>query len=175
MEESAPFPEQRQAIICGQCGQTIGADETGQFHCPQCEPALDAPSWEESGEPMAERSAHDLDDELSELRIRQISALRRAADRARSYCLIGLIVLVVAAGQLLSMAFHDVRASGWHWPDAVYAGGALVGMIFAWRLWRRVVALTRELNQPLQTDPLQPPDFSTLNDGSQHVKHLEEM
>ena len=56
-----------------------------------------------------------------------------------------------------------------------YATGAIAGLFFAWRLGGRAIALTRELQQPLQNDPLQPPDFSTLNDGSQHVKHLEEM
>ncbi len=175
MEESAELPEEKPANLCGQCGLPIDPGGAAPNHCPHCGTQLVSPGTDSSEELAAEEGSDELEDELSALRIRQISAMRRAADRARSYCLIGLIVLVVGAGQLLSITFHDMREFGWHLPEFAYAGGALAALFFAWRLWQRVVALTCELKQPLQTDPLQPPDFSTLNDGSQHIKHLEEM
>jgi len=176
MEESSNQPDERPAIICGQCGQAIEPNDGEQAHCPHCGAELPSPQWVEPDAPPAEEQATtDAEDELSGLRIRQISALRRAADRARSYCLIGLIVLVVGAGELVMMTVRDVSGFGWHPLQLGYAAGAVAGLIFAWRLGKRAIELTRELKKPLLSDPLQPPDFSTLNDGSQHVRHLEEM
>jgi hypothetical protein len=175
MEEPSNQPEESPGIVCGQCGQAIEQDETEPVNCPHCGAELSSPQWAESEEPVDEPEALDAEDELSALRIRQISALRRAADRARSYCLIGLVVLVVGAGQLAIMIVHNVRASGWHLLEVGYAVAAITGVFFAWRLGGRVVVLTKELRQPLQSDPVEPPDFSTLNDGSQRVRHLEEM
>jgi hypothetical protein len=42
-------------------------------------------------------------------------------------------------------------------------------------LLRQVAALNRELRQPALTEPAAPPDFSTLSDGSQRWKNLEDM
>ena len=42
-------------------------------------------------------------------------------------------------------------------------------------LLRQVAALNRELRRPAVTEPEAPPDFSTLSDGSQRWKNLEDM
>src|SRR2546421_12871854 len=49
---------------------------------------------------------------LDGLRVRQLAAMRRAAYRARSYCVIALGVCGVAAAQLVLMTVRHVRHAG---------------------------------------------------------------
>jgi hypothetical protein len=51
--------------------------------------------------------------------------------------------------------------------------GLLIGTSF---FFRKAAAYQREIRQlkPL-ADPVGPPDFSTLSDGSQRVRHLEDL
>jgi len=127
--------------------------------------------------PPHEQLSAEVEAELSGLRIRQISTLRRAAIRSRSYCIIGAAVCAVGAIQLVVMMvklapFHDAR----HW--AMMAGEALLALGALWgcfELMRRGWALHRELQKTMLEEPTQPPDFSTLSDGSQQVQALEQM
>ncbi|MGD0390200.1 MAG: hypothetical protein ABSC42_14735 [Tepidisphaeraceae bacterium] len=118
------------------------------------------------------------DDHLNSTRIRQMAALRRAAIRSRSYCVIALGGCVVGAAQC---AFEGVR----RWPTPASFRGILVcglfmlsaaalmvvGLYFL-RLARR---FHRQARQSAILPPEVPPDFSKLQDGSQIVKNLEEM
>ena len=123
------------------------------------------------------QGSHDADAELSGLRIRQVTSLRRGAFRSRSYCIIGAAACLVCAIQLVVMMvklarFHDAR----HW--AMIGGEALLALSAVWgclALTRRAIAFHRELQKPMLEDPTTPPDFSTLSDGSQQVQALEQM
>jgi hypothetical protein len=118
------------------------------------------------------------DDELDGLRIRQLAALRRGAYRARSYAIIGAVAAFVVAVQLVIMTVQYVRShGGWgRWPSgyALFAAAAgMVGFYFA----RRALEVHREIRTPapLPPTPEGGPDFSTLSDGSQQWKNLEDI
>ncbi|MGD0768230.1 MAG: hypothetical protein ABSB42_08555 [Tepidisphaeraceae bacterium] len=118
------------------------------------------------------------DDHLNSTRIRQMAALRRAAIRSRSYCVIALVGCVVGAAQCV---FEGVR----RWPTPAKFRGILVCGLFLLsaaalmvlgafflRLARR---FHRQAKQSAILPPEVPPDFSKLQNGSQIVKNLEEM
>ena len=121
--------------------------------------------------------AGDFADELDGLRIRQLSALRRGAYRARSYAIIGAAAGFVVAVQLVIMTVAYVRAHGWgRWPTGYVlfaAAAVMMGCFFA----RRALEIHREIRTPVELPPPPPggPDFSTLSDGSQQWKNLEDI
>lgn len=112
---------------------------------------------------------------MDALRVRQLSAMRRAAYRTRSYCVVGLGACAVAAVQLLVMTARHVLGAGWGWRPLGYLCGVAAAMMAAAFLLRHVTELTRELRQPALAEPEAPPDFSTLSDGTQRWKNLEDM
>jgi hypothetical protein len=138
------------------------SQETLHHMVPQGQPAEGSP---------------DADAELSGLRIRQVTSLRRGAFRSRSYCIIGAAACAVCAIQLVVMMvklarFRDAR----HWAmiggEALLALGALWGCVV---LVQRAIVFHRELRRPMLDEPTTPPDFSMLSDGSQQVEALEQM
>ena len=110
-------------------------------------------------------------------RVRQLSALRRGAYRTRSYCFVALGLCAVAAAQLVLFAVRHVRAAGWQLRPVGYVCGALAAAMAGAFFFRRAAELNRELRQrpAALADPQTPPDFSTLSDGSQSWKNLEQM
>ena len=174
MEEPAEQMNESAGFRCPNCAEMIDISQAAPAQCPHCGADIVYPQDEDS-EASTEDVTTDAEDELSSLHIRQISALRRGAYRARSYCIIGMGVLVVGAMQLLIMAAQRVRSSGWHLLEMGFVCAAIAALIFSWRLAGRVRALTHELRQPLLPEPSEPPDFSTLSDGSQQVRNLEKM
>ena len=115
-------------------------------------------------------------DELDGVRVRQIAALRRGAYRVRSYCVVAAAALVVVAVQLCVMAVAFVRAAGWGARPVGYVMFAGFALLAAGYFARRVLHLTRELRQSaVPTPPDREPDFSTLSDGSQRWRNLEDV
>jgi hypothetical protein len=112
---------------------------------------------------------------MSAVRVRQLSAERRGAYRLRSYCMIGAGVSVVLGMQLATWSVSGVREAGFGANPVGYACGAVAAGMAASYLVRRAIELTRELRKPAQEAPAEQPDFSTLSDGSQHWKNLDEM
>jgi hypothetical protein len=117
---------------------------------------------------------------LNAARVRQLSALRRGAYRARSYCLVAVAACAVAEGQLVLMTVRHVRALGWGPRPLGYLCGIVAAMMAAAFVLRRAAELNRELRT--RTDPPaeaagapETPDFSTLSDGSHAWKNLEQM
>jgi hypothetical protein len=112
--------------------------------------------------------------ELDGLRIRQLTALRRGAIRSRSWCLITAAVCIVGTVQLLINIVQVIRyehslglrAMGY----LLVAIGGCIAAIFS--IWRAQI-LKREIDKPLLDEPKNPPDFSTLSDGSERWKSLE--
>jgi hypothetical protein len=112
--------------------------------------------------------------ELDGLRIRQLTALRRGAIRARSWCLITAVVCIVGTVQLLINTVQIMsRNHSWTWRATAYLLVAIGGCIAAIISLRRAQILKREIDKPLLDDPSTPPDFSTLSDGTQRWKSLE--
>ena len=112
--------------------------------------------------------------ELDELRIRQVATLRRALYRSRSHAIVVMVALVVVAVQLGWMTYSSWRRAN---PKlAVALGVAGVGCIVgAHHFYRRAAALHQEAKQTLLVEPSDAPDFSSLGDGSQRWKDLEEL
>ena len=135
----------------------------------QAEQALEA-----GVEPPPPPPPHDdREHELDGLRIRQLSALRRGAYRARSFAIIVAVACLVVGIQLTVKTFTGV-APIFRVLSAALAAFAFFGAVhFA----RRVAALQREIRTPPPMPPEPPggPDFSTLSDGSQQWKNLEDV
>jgi hypothetical protein len=115
----------------------------------------------------------DREHELDGLRIRQLSALRRSAYRTRSFAIIVAVACLVVAIQLTVNAFAAAAAT----YRALFAALAVLALFGAIHFARRVAALQRELRTPPSMPPVPPggPDFSTLSDGSQQWKNLEDI
>jgi hypothetical protein len=122
------------------------------------------------GEMDDDRSA-----ELNELRIRQLATLRRSAYRSRSHAVIAMLVCIVAMAQAAVLLAQHLIQIGMGWRPVIYTmfvvGGAGGGWFFA----RKAMVLHRETKQSYIQSPTEPPDFSTLGDGSQRWKNLEEI
>ena len=169
---------------CPNCGAGVdfaaaaGDDSAESVQCPACGASLALPGssldYAAADAPAGRRG--DLAEELDGLRIRQVATLRRGAARARSYLVIGAAVSVVAAVKLVSMGVDYVRANGWGPTPVGYLMFAAAALLLAGYFARRALEAHRELNTPppLPPEPAQP-DFSTLSDGSQHWKNLDEI
>jgi len=115
-------------------------------------------------------------DQLNSLRIQQLTRLRRSAIRSRSWYLIGTIVAYVATAELAFKAVQCVRYErGWGlWPSIFVLCAISSGIAAPFFLYR-CIQFHREIQVPMLDEPATPPDFSTLGDGSQRWKNLEEI
>jgi hypothetical protein len=170
---------------CPHCQQPVAIDPdertlSGPFiPCPYCGTEFavaseDDPTEQESAERAQAEQTEKA--ELDAMRIRQVSAARRAAIRARSWLLIGVVGCLVGAGQCIW------KARELHRREQQLGTAAIVLIVIAVALFpataffaRRWLAIGRELAAPLLDEPTTPPDFSTLGDGTQHWKNLEDV
>ena len=150
-----------EAVQCAACGVTL---------------ALPGSSLDDAAPHTPADRPGDFAEELDGLRIRQVATLRRGAARARSYLVIGAAVSVVAAVKLVSMGVDYVRANGWGPTPVGYLMFSAAALLLAGYFGRRALEAHRELNTPppLPPEPAEP-DFSTLSDGSQHWKNLDDI
>ena len=180
MSQTATSPDQPE-YVCPHCGQSLANPDPRQpvLNCPNCGQAVsvateDAPPTAASEIQPALGIETPADDELSGLRIRQISDLRRGAVRTRSWLLIGAIVCAVGAIQLLFLAASGYR-SGLRLSPLGDLAASVLAVILCIYFSTRALAAHRELKQSHLEEPPVPPDFSTLSDGSQHSANLERM
>jgi hypothetical protein len=118
------------------------------------------------------------DTHLNSNRIRQMAALRRAAYRSRSYCLIAIGACIVGAAELVFDAIHRLRQHPAFFGILIataYFLAAAVLIVLTRYFIRLAARFHRESKKSILSDPAIPPDFSQLQDGSQVVKNLEEM
>jgi hypothetical protein len=151
-----------------------GAPDVDDFTVIDDRPADDEwPAADAVAGPGSESHARAMD----AARVRQLSALRRGTYRARSYCFVAVGLSLVAVAQLALLTVRHVRSAGWQLQPAGYVCGALAAAMAAAFFVRRAADLTRELrHRPAALgEPLAAPDFSTLSDGSQTWKNLEQM
>ena len=123
-------------------------------------------------------SVRDHDGELNGLRIRQHTALRRGAFRARSYALIGAAACGFGGVLLLLIAVaHTAVRRGVGMLPLGCALASAAALALALHFARRVRELSREIATPAPLPPPPPggPDFSTLSDGSQRWRNLEDI
>lgn len=190
MDNTAPH---RPWVTCPGCSEPFDPDaeapdklDDGSISCPFCSTRfIPAPALmpdqegdfiiEDDSPPPAEEPATPDEKEISRNKVRQLSALRRGAYRTRSYCTVVTVFLLVAAAKLTVLTVHRVKSEGWQPRAMAYTCFAIAAVMIAVYFARRVIDLTRELRRPVLNDPETPPDFSTLSDGSQYWKRLEEL
>jgi hypothetical protein len=148
--------------------------------CPHCGTQFTAADELPPTDDPAELDARDrkqaCGDELSELRIKQLSRHRRATIRTRSHVLVGFLIFLCACGKLFQMAVREMRrAHALNFRSAGLLLFAAAALFPAWYFLRRTRQISQELKKPIFSDPTTPPDFSTLQDGSQQAKNLENM
>jgi hypothetical protein len=112
--------------------------------------------------------------ELDGQKIRQLTALRRGAIRARSWCLITAGVCLVGALQLILNTIQLVRRThSWGVRPTLYVFTTIAACIIAAYSIRRAIALGKEINKPFMEEPQTSPDFSTLSNGNHRLHDLE--
>ena len=147
-------------------------DESGENPPPSVPPPDDF--YVEDDLPTEDQPPAHKEDDLDEMRIRQITRSRRSAYRSRGYLLIGSAVCVVLALQLIWLSIGRFR-EGLNVLAWAFVMAALVLFALAWRALSRAHQLKREANASALSDPKTPPDFSQLSDGSQSWKNLEDI
>lgn len=182
---------------CPNCGTPVDpisatTDEAGLVYCPICgdafpveapEPAAAATEAGPEADTLAYAASDtpadrqgDFAQELDGLRIRQVTKLRRGTARARSYLVIGVIVSVVASVKLVLMTIAYVRADGWALTPVGYLLFVGFLLMLAGYFGARAMEAHRELQTPMPLPPVEgEPDLSTLSDGSQHWKNLDDI
>ena len=186
MEEPSDYspPPDVQRFNCRGCEKEIDVpiESLGTLvRCPHCgtqffaaEDIANQDVVDDTSEPDSEIQRHD--DELNSNRIHQFSSLRRGAIRARSWCLIAVVVCIVGAIQLVIWIVQDIwRQHRWGWWATLYLLLIAAALKIAITFSRKAREFKREIDKPMLEEPAQPPNFSTLSDGSQHWKNLENM
>ena len=187
-------PETPLSFNCPHCREALeaaAAEGPQTARCPHCggtfswvvasgpdgSPAVfvNAPQQVQTEEAESRPDEASRQDDLDGARILQISKLRRSAYRSRSYCIIGAILCAVAAVKLGINCVKLVWNVGWSGWLALHILAVAVCATFATRLYAKSREYAREAAQSALEEPTKPPDFSTLGDGSQSWKSLEEM
>jgi hypothetical protein len=146
-------PERPNLLVCPACG--------AETFVPEPEPAVEE-------EPVADVRKDDLD----AARIRRLATERRSLNRTASYFIVAAGACAVSIAQLAWMTVRHVRSHGWT-PRPI--GFLIFVILFTWGgvfALKRAAAFRREARQTTLSDPLAPPDLSTLQDGSQRFQGL---
>lgn len=170
-------------LICPHCGAAVQRPEDfmqNAVTCPACGEEFVIAHELHDGEPDEEaaraeaQAEFDRQRDLNDTRIRALSAERRATYRTRTFLFIAVVVLLAAIYEIVRRIFgrdYGYNAFG-KAALAVLLIGCAIGVRF---FFRKLVRTQRELNQPMQPEPTEPPDFTALEDGSQTWRQLEEM
>jgi hypothetical protein len=183
-------------FTCPGCSESIvlaEAPANGLVECPACGAqffaATDPDDIEADAraEAEAEAARGRREAELSDLRVRQVSTLRRSLIRTRSYFLTGAwgcVAAVVELGWLVGLKLRELaadKAAGIHvgiteyvMPTAESAclAAAVFGIPYFFRRARQVAV---ELKDTVMKDPETPPDLSTLGGGLEPWRGLDQM
>jgi hypothetical protein len=146
--------------------------------CPHCSglTVIPAAADVESEREIAPAGTfEDREDELSGLRIRQLATEKRAAYRSRSYCVIAAVGCVVATVQLAWYGIATLHTSGFRLAAIAYLLVAVSALYGAAYFFRKAMVFDREAKRSVLPETTQEPDFSTLGDGSEQWKKLEDV
>jgi len=113
------------------------------------------------------------DAELNGLKIRQIALARRTAYRARSYALIAAFACIVIVAQLIYLIATQLRGAGLSIYGLAYMLMLPLLGFGAVAFLARAKRYLIEATQTKLTEPPDQPDFSSLSDGSQRWRDLE--
>lgn len=165
-------PDEPPHVPCPACNADVVIDPNAiSLHCTQCgnDFFIDHESEDE-----VTTSEHPPEHELDATRIRQRMTMVRTAYRSRSYAIIAAVTSAVLAAQSILSAMSRFRVHSL--PLALlYVLFAIAGAYGALFFSRKAVALHREARQSSLDNPPASPDFTSLGDGSQRVRNLEEI
>ncbi len=173
--------DQHLRLRCPGCEEEvdISPHSVGRLvRCPYCNTDFFA-SAEQShlavvDDTSPEQTELDRQDAFDKNRIRNYAALRMSAIRSRSWWLIGYwAALLLMLDMLGRIVLHLWYMHRWGWSPTF---NLLIGSLewaFARMAGRRAASFKREIEQSAVPEPTTPPDFSTLSDGTDHWKHLE--
>jgi hypothetical protein len=176
-QELEPSDEQTIAVnICPQCGHEFAVDavpENGLVTCPDCGAeffaVIDASDEDRAKAEQLELERQVREERLVDLRHNAVLLERRSLFRTRTYLVLALGVCVAIILQLGLFIFHRLSVGGITFRVAAYAA-AIVGLgALSILCFRKIRELNAELAKPVQRDPVTPPDFSSLSDGSQYL------
>jgi hypothetical protein len=180
-DEASP-PEHRAARFdCPGCAEEVDvpAGSVGQLvRCPYCNTDFFASPEHVNAAVVDDTPAESFDREfeISKLRIEQFAALRRGAIRSRSWWVITqiacLFIVLDALGQIY------VYVATWRrWGIGPTVGLLVIigAVALAIHGRRRAREFQKEIETSALSDPTEPPDFSTLGDGSDLLKNFEDI
>jgi hypothetical protein len=185
--DSAPSPDSDAPYcLCPNCAHAVNipAGDEPILQCPQCGTQFFRPVAEDAQEkPQAATEPADNEADLNEVRIRQLSALRRTAYRTRSYYIVGVVGCLGLMVKLIQAACETVKTQHrWTAVNTLSALFALASLAGAIHFLGRVIKIQREINADIAAREQQEreaashePDLSSLSDGSQRAQNLHRM
>jgi len=166
---------------CPGCDEEVevSPESAGQLvRCPYCNAEFFA-SHEQSHLPVVDDTSPaateaDRETAFDKLRIENYTALRLGAIRARSWWLIGLCLAAVVVLDMLGKAVIFVWVFHQWGIEPTLGTLTAIGMaIFARHAWRCAAGFKKEIDRSAIPEPAAAPDFSTLQNGSERWKNLE--
>jgi hypothetical protein len=166
-------------FACPGCAEEVDvpAESAGRLvRCPYCNTDFFASAGQSH-----EAVVDDTNPELTELdrlaafdklRIQNHTKLRMAAIRARSWWLIALVLALLVEVDMVINAIVYLWAHSWGWAILRLILGT-IAFLAARHAHRRAAEFKLESQQSALEEPTVPPDFSTLNNGSDRWKELE--
>lgn len=168
-----------QAYVCRGCGQQVAAPADPSRNillCPSCGREFfigedDAGNESDSASP----SQNESEAEFDALRIRQMVMLRRGINRSRAYAVIAAVVCAAGAVQSGWLVWLHLRAGNWELRLALFILLMVIAIVASLWFAQRAKALHRQMRASHLPEPTTPPDFSSLGDGSQRARNLNDI
>jgi len=173
--DAREFPQPFVAA-CPECGTSVHVPQSppaGELlQCPQCTCRFVLSEEGDIDQTQGQETGADRDEELDSLHIREVNTTRRAMVRLRAYQQIGVLCCLGAIAELVWMGYQAYIERRSFWMAFIAGEMMLVvaGMISIRYLARRISEVSTELKRPLLEEPLTPPDFSTLGNGSERLE-----
>lgn len=167
-------------ISCPNCAsQFIPADQALQ-QCPTCQRQFFIPIPDETSDDdetqvhlELEQRFREAQDRLNQKHIRIVQLEKRALYRKRTWMLVLAMGMFGLAGQVVWRGVEWFSIHPWYaLAYLIVASGLMVGSVRFFAQAGHYSRLAREVRLP---EPTEPPDFSTLSDGSQIVENLNRM
>ena len=166
-------------FACPGCGEDVDvpAESAGKLvRCPYCSADFFASAEQahldivDDSEP--EPSAEEIEATFDSKRIKNITKLRMSDVRARSWWLVGLFFGVFTVLAVIWNSVLDVRLHHWDIWSTLRLLLIPPGVWLGLHSKRQVKKFQTEIDKPMLTDPATPPDFSTLDNGSERWRDL---
>ncbi len=173
--------EDQPAVVCPACNYTITTAESPEeslTYCPACGADLEAvraeADFQREQALRIEVERRQRDQQLNEVRIKQVLTERRSLFRTRSYFVVlGTAALVIAI-QIAIYSVYRLQHGGFSFRVGAYIAAFLPLLLLMRFCWRKIRQYNLELATPLLPEPAADPDFSTLSDGTQRLDSAAE-